>query len=852
MHKLGPLVLLAILSSFFSAECTNLEIVNSTDNLSDFTFIKNNLTENIKNISESILTIEKATPDLELIIDVSRFTVCPGGEFTYTIEVCNFGSSIVTDIEVKDVFNESLELISASPEPKENGLWYISKLKPGECFSIMLTFCVPVYDPKFNGLSRISGNGFANIHNDYSTISQQNGMYNLRNCVYVEARGIDDLSDCIDVLVADIADTTLKERAYGSGSYYRDNIINIARQEKGSIQYSTSLNALNTPTSLTLPNNRSLGYRSRWADDLKTNVGFTGGSVTESYHYTNDINKNSSVQLNWNTSVLKTDSEFNGSGQLTYIHQLDPWELDPAMRIDFERVKPSFEAGEDYAGSFRINETIETYEFGAESNRSSSGIGIVSNDKRIGTSLRTYEHGSGQYSSEESFQTFEGRVAKNIKATYLPTSYFHRPGKIMNASIKWDEGSWSEVKDVSFLGEGVSSADYLNKDSILLWQNELESQGNYTGRGWLKAYLKDEKRRDKIRLEEEYTGNYSIERKLSYFEAYWPWDLSHILVLNDGHLIKDVTRNIITAKYRITIINDGIADLRPVYVSDKFPAGTKFMSSSVPPSDVSSDYANWTFASLPIGQSLEIDLDLNLTENAKDLVNCVYVTGEYDRQITTTINFSLTQNAYNNDKLNITSRKIANIDPIDDSMINYTIAVENHDNRDIVARVTDFIPDGLMFINSSIMPQNNYSWILEIAPGETKYVDYLTQAFWAESFVNKAHINAFAVDGSGKSSLDVESNLSLKSNQRAFEDSYPSEWKPPMWGLNYSERLFDVNSILSGCISDACLLDTFQKDYGFRKIYGLDSGSEDVYGDDRSSEWSHLSTLYLLEIVFSS
>ncbi len=783
-----------------------------------------------------------APASLDVSITASKFTVCPGGEFTYNVQICNFGSMAVTSIAVKDVLNQSLKLITVSPEPEDDGLWRISRLGPGECFTIMLVVRVPNYDAKFNGISGISGQGYVNINNHYSTISQSDDVYNLRNCVYVVAKGVSDLSTCVDVLVVDIAGTTLRENEHGSGSdYNRENIIGITSPEKGSIQYNTSLQAMYSPISIALPQSRTLRYNSRWTDDLKTNIQFTGGLITEAYRRANSIKKNITAQLSWNASALKTDSEFNGQGYLGYIHLLSPYELDPAMRINFERVKPSFEAREEYAGNFKIKAAIDTFDFVASSNKSASGTGLVSNDKRIGgTNQRTYEYGTGSYQIEESVRTSENYVAKDVQATYLPFSYSYRHGRVTNVSTKWNEGSWSLIEGVSLLAEEVSSADYFKKKSVVQWQTDLESEGNYSGRGKLKIFLNDEINQSyKVRLEEEYIGKYSVERK-AHLQEMFGADIPHIYVRNDGRLVKDVTKNITVAKYSIIIINDGYTNLGPIYVKDVFPAGTQFLSSSVHPSRISSGYANWTFDSLLIGQSLRIDLNLNSTKKTSELVNRVSVSGGYNRRFVKTGNFSiLSRKPSHRDKLNIMIYKMVKIDSIDPSRIAYRIAVENQDNRNIVARVTDIMPDGLMFINSSIEPENmtyNLSWIImDLAPGETHYIDCLAQAMSIGQFVNRAHIDAYAIDGSGHASGDA--NVDINLSKAAFgnyssEYGNPSEWKPPEWEFNYSVSIFNASSESACGAGGACPLNTYEEDEGFKNIYGRDSGSNDIYGID--------------------
>lgn len=850
---------IAFLFFILLGACANLAAANPTTaheaigwddqeelsaNLNDNIISIDNYTDCIDNDSAPTpCTGETASTYLELSVDASRQIVCPGAEFTYTIQICNYGSVAVNNIAVKDVVNQTLDLISVSPEPERDGLWYISGLEPEECFTIVLTVRVRDRDARFNGVTGVSGHGYVNIHNHYGTAPQEDYGYNLRSCVYVLAGGVRDLSSCVDVMVQNNEGTVLKEREHGSGSYDQDNIVGIGMLESGAIQYNSSLHATHSPSSFALTQIEGLSYDSRWTEDLFTNVQLTGGSTTESYRNANTIEKNSSVQLRWNASSLKTDSEFNGQARLGYIHKLSPSDLDPAMRIDFERVKPSFEAREDYIGNFNINATIDTFDFDASSNRSVSGRGVVSNDKRIGgASQRTYEYGTGSYKSEESVQASGNYISKEIQATYSPINYSYeskRAGRAMNISTKWGEGTWSQAKGVSFLGEEISGADYLDKKAIAQWQSDLESKGHYSGRGRLKVVLNDENQSEIVRLEEEYTGNYSSERTIHLAEMFES-DMAHLYVKIDGRLVKEVTNDINMAKYSILIINDGYTDVGPILVRDAFPAGAEFVSSSVKPSVIGRGYANWTFAYLPMGQSLKIDFSLKPPKEGGKLINRVSASGKYDRRFVTAGNFSaIARASQKSDMLKIAVHKMARVDPMDSSIIAYRISVENQDDRRIVAKVTDTMPDGLVFLNSSIAPQNmtyDISWIiLDIVPGETRNVDYLAQALWTGKFANEAQVDAYALDGSGKASVDakVETNLSEATYGNYLSKyTYPSEWKPPEWGFNYSENIFNASSV-GACAGGTCHLNA---DDGFKNIYGKDSGSDDLYGEYYSLE----------------
>ena len=66
------------------------------------------------------------------------------------------------------------------------------------------------------------------------------------------------------------------------------------------------------------------------------------------------------------------------------------------------------------------------------------------------------------------------------------------------------------------------------------------------------------------------------------------------------------------AEYIITITNDGNHALAPINVRDIFPHGTEYIGSSIRPSSLSGNEANWTLLHLGIGNTIEIELELNV------------------------------------------------------------------------------------------------------------------------------------------------------------------------------------------------------------------------------------------------
>ena len=797
--------------------CTISEINEANSQYSSCTFASSTFTSTSNQL--------EITPSpLEVNNTASRSIICPGDEVKYTIDVDNPGSSTVTNIVIKDsldnndvigcediidgtdIIDSKVELISVSPEPNKDGLWHISRLKHNECFTITLTIRVPNYDTKFNEVSEVSGIGYTSIHNRYGTTPQKDGAYTLKNCVHVSGDGIYDSSACADVIVMMNSGTELKKYDHGSGSYDSNDIADITNPESGSIQYSSSLHVKSNPVTLDLPGARTLKYASKWYDGIWTGITSTGASTTESFKYADSITKNNSVHVSWNATALKTDSEFNGMAHLGYVGRLRMDEHDRSIRF-----KPSFESSEDYAGNFSINGTFNTNGINAKSDRSVLGTGLVSNDKRIGNSQRIYEYGTGIYKSDELFKTTENpenHMVKDLQATYLPVSFSYRQGKMTNISTKWGEGTLDQVKDESSMSEEISNAEYLEKKITVQlpgdqkdWPGQLKSQENYSGMEQFKVTFADQDdQSNNFRLEEEQEGGYSIERKLNIINGHRT-DTLHIYVRNDGRLVKDVTKNITIAKFSIIVINDGRTDLGPIYVKDVFPAGTQYISSTLIPSWIGPDNANWKIDYLDVGQSIKINLKLNLIAETNELVNRVNVSSWHNGRFIVAENFSTIEYSlpHHNNPL-IHAYKIARVNPVDPSIIMYRIAVKNQNNGTIVARVTDFLPGRLKFLNSSVEHENDtyntennthkLSWIMmNITPGTTRFVDFLAQSKSNGTFVNTAHIDAYAVDGSEPTSSDVNvsSNLSnITAGNQLPECNYPSEWKPPDWGFNCS------------------------------------------------------------------
>ena len=257
-------------------------------------------------------------------------------------------------------------------------------------------------------------------------------------------------------------------------------------------------------------------------------------------------------------------------------------------------------------------------------------MGYAASDKRIGTSQRSYESGTGNYQAEDRIETQTNYLAKDINVSYGSMKYNYTPDFRVPLSQKWSEGMWSRsgtlpIKDsnspepASFIGEKFSQADYLKKNTTAIGLDAMDTEAEFSGRAQFKSqYVKSkDQTRDELSLYDEYVGKYKINRKLT---------LNGVATFNEPHLSISKVGSMDPAggsfiNYVLTVVNDGNRALGPVYILDLFPPGTEYVYSSLRPSELASNSAQWTLVNLGIGSSSTIELKLNATEDQDNLVN---------------------------------------------------------------------------------------------------------------------------------------------------------------------------------------------------------------------------------------
>jgi len=139
--------------------------------------------------------------------------------------------------------------------------------------------------------------------------------------------------------------------------------------------------------------------------------------------------------------------------------------------------------------------------------------------------------------------------------------------------------------------------------------------------------------------DETLIGDYKVERKIAITRAPG-FDGPHLYLCKDGRLIDDV------AVYTITITNDGNVALGPIFLQDIFPAGARFINSTLRPVQISKNSSNWTLLHLAIGDSIRIGIDLNIKKCQGNIVNQVLVMGNYSSGSVSAQNLSVIDRAW--------------------------------------------------------------------------------------------------------------------------------------------------------------------------------------------------------------
>lgn len=547
---------------------------------------------------------------------------------TYTIRYGNAESNgfTATGISIVDVL-PMVDLLMVSPTPSsisDNILrWNIKELKAGENGSIVIVVHMPKKpDMGFKEVSSVKGEGYAYVNKRLSTAEENSALINRANISGYYGAIQSNASSTSTVAIIGAAGTRIRTTEHGSG-YYEEDEKSSLKLENRSISLEKSIFAKHRKTTFSLPGGRNIDYESLWSDQTHAENRVLNDVVSEDYLYTDTLSKNSSFQVDMNQTVYNSEAEFkDGMAHISYKKHMQ----------DSPRITK--EISEDYHGSFKVLESIDSYGEGVKYEKSSKGKGFISSDKRPARLQRSFEHGSGYYYSEEISQL--ASIFKDAKMLYAPSNQTAGSMNLSYTSL-WKEGMLT--KDPSkglIISEEIRYAPYI-KEEAGMEKSSLAFISEFNGTMDIKvADGLSPKRKDHL-LDQRFVGNFKINTGIS---VYTPpkYLYPHVSVSKRAIIIDDNT-----ILFLINVTNDGNKLLSPVNVSDHLPDSLTFINSSIRPKvnrQTNGQFINWTIPTLEISRTLTIKLNTKMKEKIYPYINVVDVEARYMDQILTAHNYT--------------------------------------------------------------------------------------------------------------------------------------------------------------------------------------------------------------------
>jgi uncharacterized repeat protein (TIGR01451 family) len=760
-------------------------------------------------------------PD-EVVTKVADKTSVQRGEnITYTITVCNPTNITWKNVNITDIFSHPVEILYPVTTVGTKISW-VADIQPG-CGNVFIVVArVPNVESKFDMKQSVSGEGFVNVHNDYSTTVEG---FALRNCVYVQVDN-DTYSDCASVGIGKIQGTEIMTKEHGSGQYVTEHELKF-NSKNFSIEDYENVSAVYGPTNFRLPANRSIDYKTLWIKKYKAKNFITGASMNEEYTFATRINRDGSMKVDKNESTMDINSSFVGQAHLGFLKKSDP--------AAAARATPIFEMQEDYNGAFGIMENVNEYGKNVVSNKSAAGVGYVAVDKRIRDTQRTYESGTGSYQVEEKIETPTSYIYKDLSVGSRPSSFSYTPRVKTAQDLLWSEGMLSKSSDttlrggalmkgndsraatkanasclsgssrdnrtVSYISEKYSGIEQMNKTTEARGLNEMSTEASFQGTADYRTIMTGPNKTAEVDNEERYVGSYDIKRHI-LMTGVSKYDVPHMTVTKNGTTVNRWYNgtNATIAVYTIHLTNDGNRALAPIVVRDMFPPGTEYVLSSIKPSSLTKTQANWTLTHLGIGDNLDIELELNVTETGYngtllgDLVNRVDVYGSYTGGWVKASSYHVMYvNWLGCCSPELAIEKRAIVEQSDPTLIDYKIVLQNMANYPMAVTVVDYLPDSLRIVEANQTPDRigpgRVEWVFNTVPaGKVINIDYVAQAQRDGQQVNKVKVRGVAITGEGTATAESEASVYINGTGRQPYTTRYDGWQPPDWEMNMSEE----------------------------------------------------------------
>ncbi|MDM7912310.1 MAG: hypothetical protein QUS09_04360, partial [Methanotrichaceae archaeon] len=470
------------------------------------------------------------------------------------------------DVVIVDTLPE-VDLVDAYPGPKYvNGdvlRWNIGTLNANQSGTITLVVHIPKRPEMILGeTSTVSGDGYAQVSKRLSTTLDDKPLINKVNITgyYINEsnRTLSRASDCASVIILG-SGTEIRTSEHGSGHYEEEESSSLRASNK-SITLDREIFAKYEKTSFSLPGGRTLMHDSLWSDLTKAKNLLRDEELSENYLYADMLEKNSSLTLDMNQTVSKSEADMK----------------EGIARIHYTRGSVNHQVvdiSENYHGSFRIKEAIDSYGESVKYTKSSRGQGFAASDKRSDLRQRSFEYGSGYYQSEELSEI--GTVNKDSRMAYAPSPQAAGMVNISYDSLWYEGMTTRDPTRRTAISENIRSASYIDKETEI-GPSSLSVLGEFNGSMDLKAVLKpDSKAKEMAILDQSLIGSYRLDTAISIYTT--PKHLYPHISISKEALKED--KDVIL--FLINVTNDGNKPLKSVNVTDRLPKGLSFINSSI-------------------------------------------------------------------------------------------------------------------------------------------------------------------------------------------------------------------------------------------------------------------------------
>ncbi|MDQ1262135.1 MAG: hypothetical protein QG575_1316, partial [Euryarchaeota archaeon] len=546
---------------------------------------------NTYRINSSLLTGKNATLETDVVHSLwirkkaDKSTYNREDNITYTINYGNSGNTPVYFVNVTDLLPEVI-LISASPPPStmsgNNLTWRVGSLGENESRMIKLVVHIPKKaKANYYETSLVQGDGYTYVRKGFSTEKEKEALINRAKISGYYGIYLHKVSINSTVTILGSPGTSISSQEHGSG-YYKEESKSSLHQENESISLEKNLFAKYEKTAFLLPGNRSLNYDSLLSDRTRVENRILGDSLSEKYLYADTLNQNSTFVADMNQTVYNSEADFSsGMAQISYKKRV-PDGRDAIQEID-----------ENYHGSFRIKEAVDSYGESVKFTKSGLGKGFVSSDKSVRGLQRSYESGSGYYSSEESLEL--GSVDKNTKMQYAQVHLRAGSQNLSYANL-WDEGLLTKDEEKGVLiSKDIRYATSVDMEAMME-KSSLSILGKFNG-----TLDIDMENGPRIGLDQTLVGSFQIDTAIGIHDM--PRHLyPHVNISKTAAMLDEET-----VLFLINVSNDGNKLLKPLNVTDYLPEGCSYINSSIR-AKTNGSMVNWTIPSLDIGRTLTIKM----------------------------------------------------------------------------------------------------------------------------------------------------------------------------------------------------------------------------------------------------